>query len=76
MPRQTNEAELRGVIQQLYGALDELARGKTYTAYREVTACQRRLSHVKSDLAHKSKAAAMDFGCAVRLPDKTIAIIE
>ena len=76
MPRRTTEEELRGVIQQLHGALDELARGKTYTAYREVTICQTRLFYVRSVLAHKSKAAAMDFGCAVRMPDKTIAIIE
>ena len=67
---------LASCAERLSIAADSLKRGKIWTAYSVVREIRRSLYLVEVNLAHKSPRAASDWGCAMRLPNGKIAIIE
>ena len=72
----TDEYIIEAVIACLREAESRLKRGQKYTAYDSVRRARGALYAVESSLAHQSVKAAMDWGCAVRLPDGTVGIME
>ena len=64
------------VLDDIEDAKKQIRRGHIWTAYRRIKRARDCLYFIEMSLAHKSVRAAMDWGCGIRMPDGTYAVIE
>ena len=68
--------QIEAAVAELKNAAARLKKGHVWSAYKIMDRVGTRLYFVRRDCAHISPRAAMDWGCAVRLPNGNLGILR